>query len=83
MKFSRALLLGLVLGATVGAAGCSGIGNDYEPGISNPGYTPGHGRTSYAAAFVSAPDRPSPDRASPANANGAPASAGGLASGTG
>jgi hypothetical protein len=45
MKAFRALLLGLIV---AGAGACSA--SDYEPGIHNPGYTPGRGRTSYAEA---------------------------------
>ncbi len=45
---ARLVFLGvaaLALGTTIaGAAGCAKLGSDYEPGIANPGYRPGHGR---------------------------------------
>lgn len=79
MRTFQTSTVGLVLGLlALAATGCSGLGNDYEPGISNPGYTPGHGRTSYAGALGAAP---AADRLSPGNANGAPAPASGLGSG--
>jgi hypothetical protein len=81
MRTSQAIVVGLVLCLPVLAAtGCSGLGSDYEPGIKNPGYTPGHGRTNYAGALAAAP---SIDRLSPGNSNGAPARASGLGSGAG
>jgi hypothetical protein len=71
MRMYQAVVVGLALGVlALAEAGCSGLGSDYEPGISNPGYTPGHGRTSYAGALAAAPAL---DRLSPGNPNGASA----------
>ncbi len=81
MTTPKALRICAILGlAIAGTASCSGLGNDYEPGINNPGYTPGHGRPSYASALAASPGS---IRQSPADANGAPSPAHGLDSGTG
>lgn len=81
MRMFQAIVVGLVLGLlALAATGCSGIGNDYEPGISNPGYTPGHGHPSYAGSLAAAPHL---DRLNSANSDGAPAPSSGLGSGTG
>jgi hypothetical protein len=73
MRTFQAIVGGLALGlVALAEAGCSGLGSSYEPGIANPGYTPGHGPTRYASSLAAAP---TDNRLNAGIANGAPAPA--------